>query len=371
MAPAWLQRACAAAIAWRIRRLAPAGSSIPLGIFKADRVGDLILAQGAIRTLLRSVNVGDSALITSDVAAEAAAELFPDVQRIVVTERGIVRGLPRIWKSVESLRAFRFDRLVCFQHHRSATQGLFLRAAEAEWSVGCGNARRQASNAWERACERSFSTEVPYPEEAAELPRELEAHGRVTEMALARPVDRREILPEISMSVPASRHLLLSPFASHPIRDYPADLLEAALMTAQAGIDMPIRIIGSPSDDGRIRAMAARMASAGLRDVAPLATPSFKDYASAVASAKLVLTMETGTAHLATAMDKEAIVILGGGHFGLLGPWSRSARQVWLSHRVPCYGCDWRCTQPEVTCITGIRADGIAAALRAHWVGQS
>lgn len=142
-------------------------------------------------------------------------------------------------------------------------------------------------------------------------------------------------------------------------------------MTAQAGIDMPIRIIASPSDEGRIRAMAARMASAGLRDVAPLATPSFKDYASAVASAKLVLTMETGTAHLSTAMDKDAVVILGGGHFGLLGPWSRSARQVWLSHRVPCYGCDWRCTQPEVTCITGIRPDDVAAALRALWARPS
>lgn len=370
MAPLWLQRACAATIAWRIRRTHRTRRRIPLGIFKADRVGDLLLSHGAIERFIRSVPAGDATLITSDVAAVAAAELFPNLPVIAVTQAGIVRGLRSVWESVDTLLGLRFERLVCLQHHRSATQNLLIRSLEAEWSAGCANARRDYRAMEAKTAECAFDITMSYPEAAADLPRELEAHRRVVAAACGNQISSSEILPHIDAPRPTSRYLLLCPFASNPIREYPAGLLAAALLAAQSGTDMPIRIIGSPGERDRVRAFASRLVAAGIRDVAPANTPSFRGYAAAVASAKLVLTMESGSAHLATAMDRDAVVIMGGGHFGLLAPWSRSQRQIWLSNHIPCYGCDWKCTQPEVTCVTGIRPDAVARALRSLWDSQ-
>lgn len=368
MAPVWFQRFCAVAMERCIRRVPAGRVTARLGIFKADRVGDLILAQRAIEMLIQSVPADDAVLITSDVAIGAAGKLFPTVRTIAVTERGIVRGLPAIWRSARSLRGLRFGRLVCLQHHRAATQALLLRCLDADWSVGCGNARPPA---WPGEGDVKFAATLPYPDSAADLPRELEAHRLVVRAALDRTFAPTEILPRISPPETSDRHLLVSPFASNPIRDYPAHHLVQAVLSAQTGNGMPVRILVSPADRARGRGLAAGMTSAGIRDVAAMETASFREYADAVGRARLVLTMETGTAHLATAMDKRTVVVMGGGHFGLLGPWQRSARQIWLANRVPCYGCDWRCTQPEVTCITGISPADVAAALRSLWAETS
>lgn len=134
MAPIWIQRACAAG-GHDIRRLPQKRLARPHWHLQGRSRGDLILAQGAIRTLLRSVNAGDAVLITSDVSAEAAAELFPDVQRIIVTQRGIVRGLPPDLEIGGGS-----PELPIRPHGVSSAPpirnpGLLLRAAEAAWGV--------------------------------------------------------------------------------------------------------------------------------------------------------------------------------------------------------------------------------------------
>ena len=367
MSPHWLQRSCAGIARWRCRRRSPASRTFSLGIFKADRVGDLILAHEAIQNLARSVPAGDAALITSDIAADAAAELFPDLRRIVVTQRGIIRGLPAIWRSVATLAECRFDQLACLQHHRSATQELLLRAPAANRTTGCANARRDEGPAPAFPRSPDFGQTLEYPASPTHLPRELEAHRRVVEAICGSPISPSAMLPRICRPAPTGHHLLLSPFASHPMRDYGDAGIEAVLLAAQSGATLPVRLIGSPAQGRRLRAMAGRLRAAGVRDIAALDTPTFRSYADSVASARLVLTMETATAHLAVAMDKKTVVILGGGHFGLLGPWHRSDRQRWIHNQVPCYGCDWRCTQPEVLCITGIDPNRVARAVRELW----
>jgi ADP-heptose:LPS heptosyltransferase len=87
------------------------------------------------------------------------------------------------------------------------------------------------------------------------------------------------------------------------------------------------------------------------------------EFAEAVGRAELVLTVETATAHLAAALDRPAIVLIGGGHFGQFGPWRRSARQVWLTHPMDCFGCNWRCIHPEPYCLTRISSDAVRDAI--------
>lgn len=52
---------------------------------------------------------------------------------------------------------------------------------------------------------------------------------------------------------------------------------------------------------------------------------------------------------------------------GQFAPWSRSARQLWITQSVECAGCNWRCPFETPRCITEIPpeivADGIHRAL--------
>jgi len=95
------------------------------------------------------------------------------------------------------------------------------------------------------------------------------------------------------------------------------------------------------------------------------ATRGTVEFAEAISQAELVLTVETSTAHIATALDRPTIVLNGGGHYGQFAPWRRSARQIWLTHRLDCFGCGWRCPYPAPYCLTRIAAEQVGAAIRA------
>jgi ADP-heptose:LPS heptosyltransferase len=89
-----------------------------------------------------------------------------------------------------------------------------------------------------------------------------------------------------------------------------------------------------------------------------------------LAGATWVLAADSAAAHIATALDRPAVMLLGGGCPGQFAPWRRSPRQVWLEHPLPCFDCGWRCTQPEPYCMTRIGAAQVAEALRSVTMGE-
>jgi ADP-heptose:LPS heptosyltransferase len=90
-----------------------------------------------------------------------------------------------------------------------------------------------------------------------------------------------------------------------------------------------------------------------------------------IANAHCVLSMESGGAHLATALNKRAVMIVGGGHIGYFAPWKRSNRQEWVHLRLDCFGCDWLCNQPYVRCIHDIPAAKVGEAIRRVWTSSA
>lgn len=86
--------------------------------------------------------------------------------------------------------------------------------------------------------------------------------------------------------------------------------------------------------------------------------------------AALVVTNETGPAHLAIGLGAPTVTILGGGQFGGWMPFPSAAappKQRVVYRSMPCYGCLWNCTQPHrrheaYPCISAVE---IAEVLRA------
>ena len=154
------------------------------------------------------------------------------------------------------------------------------------------------------------------------------------------------------------RRIVIAPFAGATIRDLPAPLLSSLIEALGSAGDFEFILTGTPAQSGRLQALAASWASRIVR-VTVAAEPTLSDLIDLLASADLVISADSAPAHLATALDRPLIAVLGGGHYGLFGPWQRSAKQAWLHHELPCYGCDWTCIFQEPRCITELPADRV------------
>lgn len=82
----------------------------------------------------------------------------------------------------------------------------------------------------------------------------------------------------------------------------------------------------------------------------------------------ITISNDTGIVYLSSAVGTPSICILGGGHFGRFVPFPKLPRRknnlVTIFHKMPCYGCDWKCIYPiregeSVPCITNISVDAV------------
>ena len=83
---------------------------------------------------------------------------------------------------------------------------------------------------------------------------------------------------------------------------------------------------------------------------------------------RLVVSNETGTAHISAAVGTPTVCILGGGHFGRFAPYPDLPGQTNylhpVFHKMPCYGCNWECVYPlkddePTPCISNISVDAV------------
>ena len=83
---------------------------------------------------------------------------------------------------------------------------------------------------------------------------------------------------------------------------------------------------------------------------------------------QILISNETGTAHIANAVGTPTVCILGGGHFGRFMTYPELSGQTnhlkIVFHEMTCYGCNWKCIYPlkknePAPCITNISVDSV------------
>jgi ADP-heptose:LPS heptosyltransferase len=93
--------------------------------------------------------------------------------------------------------------------------------------------------------------------------------------------------------------------------------------------------------------------------------------AAALSCCAFMIGLDTGTTHLAAAVDTPCIAIYGGRN--LPGLWYPLGTQhIVLRHPVPCVGCSYmRCPLPDHPCITSISVDMVWSAVETMIVRYS
>lgn len=354
----WLYHAALGLASWPRPRNA---RHYRLIILKLDRLGDAVLSLGAVRRLIQEQEAEHTLLIVSPIAEPLFQSEFPSVQRLVLpafSQRFFPDYLRFLFTFAPALRALSTDRLVCLRYAPSDYLHSIARLIQASqvfaslWHYP-----------WEKTCLTFPSaTYTPYPLESAATCLELEAHRRVLESVLVAPVSLAAVQPAITSIQPiAGSSLLLCPEAGDPLRQYPPLPLAAALRLFLENHALTVHLCIPPGSSPEPWLEAFR--HEGLPPPLMRQPPAFTDLLHLVAQAGLILAPDSAPAHLATALDKPGVFLLGGGHFGSFAPWSKSTRQIWLHQPEPCYHCNWRCPHPEAFCLTGISPQTIARAL--------
>lgn len=335
-------------------------------IYKVDRLGDFILASGAIRAVLEHFGPPNCLLIVSPRAAEAAKVLFPATPLLSIPESlGHGKAFMRSWRLRRLLGSITSDTGVCFRHQRWDYDELVL-----QWSRTPRWIRIvQPSSLEMDPSQRFFSTQKPgainptsiaSSSQQPQLCQELQWHLGIASSACGKMLDADDVLPKLK-SLPATGDIVVSPFGSQQLRDVPVSALKAALSLLEKQ-DGRVVLLGTGDRLLDLRRYADEIKASGFA-VHIETSLSFVEYTRRVACARIVLTADTATAHIATATDQCCVAWLGGGHYGQFAPWSRSARQQWLNHKTDCFWCHWRCPFPEPHCITGVSKSTILNAV--------
>lgn len=336
---------------------------VPVCIFKTDGIGDFVLALGAIRLLVNSFGDENCALVIWPAALPLAEREFPKTIKIVVPPRlrGGFHAILGVLRLVVRLKTLRFEHLVCFRHQRSRFQCAVLHWVQAKSTYGITN---DPDFFCGRKREFMFGSEGVYPIVAPKgFCLELEAHRQLAEQVLHRSVSIYELKPRIDgVDISAENYILVCPFSSAAIKDYPIEPLSTVIAAIYDKYGISISLSFSPEQFARAQELKKILREKGV-NILPLSTNSFQEFLGRIARATAILTVDTATAHIATALDKRTVVILGGGHYATFGPWNNSQKQEWITNSLPCFYCNWECTEPEPFCITRIAPSRLVDAM--------
>ena len=90
---------------------------------------------------------------------------------------------------------------------------------------------------------------------------------------------------------------------------------------------------------------------------------SIIESAALVKKSLLFIGNDSGFTHIAKAMNKKFVGIIGGGSFDYFFPYNISPNDNYLFHKLDCFGCEWRCKFDKPYCHQYVTVDDVVLAV--------
>lgn len=324
-----------------------AGPKRGLLVVRMDGIGDMVLFRGALDRYAEvfGVDHADIVVLGCRSWAAVAVHVFADYRVIAIDERAFARRPWYRFRTALRVRRLNAEVAVCDSY--------FRRALMADSLVWLSAARRTVLGL-PYISERTRPEYRYYLSQASEVvptgdypTHEIVRHFRFLSALAGR--DLAPVPPSIPWREkrpplpPGSPYAVFNPGANEPGRRWPLDnYLSLARRLLAKGYR--IAFVGHAAERTGLDAVAMFAREPGVIDLSGrTALPELMDL---LKGAALVVTNDSGPAHLAIALGAPTVVVAGGGHFGCFVPYPPEltpATARFVYHVMECYHCFWRC----------------------------
>lgn len=144
----------------------------------------------------------------------------------------------------------------------------------------------------------------------------------------------------------------------------PSSLIARVVRTLYEKMRLPIQLIGTQAEQTIAHAVLNQLK--GIPVEVLVGKLSLLEASARVVHAALVISPDTGLAHIAATANVPTLILAGGGHWGRFIPYPSEApfRVKVLAHSMPCFGCNWLCyyqfsKKEPFPCIRSLEKDAI------------
>jgi ADP-heptose:LPS heptosyltransferase len=311
-------------------------------VMRLDNIGDVIMTSPALRAIKENLPHSRITLMASPAGTQAAS-LLPWVDD-VLTWRVVWQDLGRLafdpvreWELIETLRDRKFDAAIIFTSFSQTPHaagylcylaGIPLRLGESkEWGGGV------------------LSTEVKSaPDEMHQVERNLrliesvgfQVSDRSLTIQIPESARHSTITKLIEHGLTANApYLLLNPWASCQARTYPWERFAVAARCLAEITGWPVVVTGVEKDRDRSTPLLEALKPYAIDLIGVTSLP---ELAALIAGARLVLTNNTSTLHLADATQTPSVVLFSGTEYESQWKPRHSPFRV-LGQPTPCSPC--------------------------------
>ncbi|MBD1874340.1 glycosyltransferase family 9 protein [Nodosilinea sp. FACHB-131] len=331
--------------------LSPWLSARNLLVLRLDNIGDVLMTAPALQAI-KETNPQARLTLMASPAGALAGPLLPWVDEVLpwrVLWQALGRppgDVEQDWALIDALKSHQFDGAIIFTSFKQSPHPAALICQMAGIPLRLGASQETGECLTQRI---------------ADLPSDLhqvERNLRLVETAGFQ-VQNRHLSLAIppSSHVPAEPYLLLNPWASCPSRMYDLERFAIAARTLSDKTGWPVVVTGTAKD---------RAAAAPLLDILDpqvidlIGQTSLGDLVALVAQARLLLSNNTSTMHIADATQTPSVILFAGTE--LERQWQpRQTRARLLRRPTPCSPCYAFTCPYELECLD-IPPEDVAAA---------
>ena len=286
-------------------------------VMRLDNIGDVVMTSPVLRALKENLPASSITLMTSPGGSKAAP-LLPWVDevlpwRVLWQDLGSLSFDPaREWELIKTLAAGKYDAAVILTSFKQTPHAAAYACALAGIPLRLGESKEWGGGV--------LTTEVsPAPDELHQAERNLRliehAGFRVRDRSLGIRVPEEAgkntaaPLLEARGVAPGAPYLLLSPWTSCQARTYASDRFAFAARRLSEETGWPVVVSGTKADRARSGELLGALDGRGVDLVGGT---DLSGLAALVEGARLVLTNNTSTMHLADALRAPSVVLFSG-----------------------------------------------------------